>query len=834
MDPPLARVDAHVFEVPANIARSYKIPRGRDPLKNGAGVTAIMGLTNGRGAARRASRRRGSAKSKRGGATCWTKPRTKYTRMGATHRSDYAYPECWAYPVKSHRSKKTSKLLVSAAAKWFRVHGEKYSPSVRAKIASRIDAAARREGVRGARLRGSGRGRWARSNGGESMIVLESADGGYQENSRRRRGCAPKKRSRGMYRSNEDESSSDLSDVSVFEAVENRRGSRRRSSKRRGKGRGRKSARRIWGSKRRGASRRARKGTRRHAARRTWGRKSRKHSRKARKSTGRRWGRKSARRSSSKRRGGRKSYRKSYGKKGRRSSKRRGSRRGYRRNGMSGNPPLSAAQRAYLAQARAARGSFGGMPASGPARAAYSARMHASIGQRRAGVGAFRSPWAATPFHGWDAPWNRARNQAKLQRKLARQAARAARMGRVMPAVYGGISPRDIAMGRKELTKRQFEALFPERSMFTSWMGTMRGAKKFRSWSSKGRRGGKRRWGGKRRGGYRAAARFGRGRRRWGRGKKRFGRGKRRFGRSRRRFGRRGGSRRFGRGKRRFGRGRRHGRGRRGSRRFGRRRGYRRNSMMANMPFLSIGQLFAAGALGVGTFAAVAYGPKIVGNHPLIAAVLGLGLGAAAVWGSDKIFSNDAYAKAVSVAGVIGMVLAAGRAIYAVLKPAATAGFGGPAFSNQYARYALQGPFQQAMAGNFQQAMAGGFQQAQAGFGEYVGTGEYTSTDGNLSAVSDFGEYVTQGVAVEGYGDYEVSSSYRPGADGFGMVNEGVLPSANMDHEFNIMEAAAGFGASPSGRSDYVPTVGASNVGGQESSPDAGIFDVGGPNGVFG
>jgi len=822
----MARVDAHVFEVPANIARSYKIPKGRDPLKNGAGVTAIMGLTNGRGAARRARRSRGTIKAKRGGATCWTKPRTKYMRMGATHRSDYAYPECWAYPVKSHRSKKTSKLLVSAAAKWFRVHGTKYSPSVRAKIASRIDTAARREGVRGARLRNAGRGRWARSNGGESMIVLESASSGYEENRRRRHARAPKKGSCRMsygYRSNEDESSSDASDVSIFEAVENRRGSRRRSSKRRGKGRGRKSARRIWGSKGRSA-RRVRKGTRRHAARRTWGRKSRKSSRKARKSTGRRWGRKSARRSSSKRRGGRKSYRRSYGEKGRRSSKRRGSKRGYRRNGFEGNPPLSAAQRAYLAQARAARGAYGGMPKDAAGRAAYSARQHASIAQRRAGVGAFRSPWAQTPFRGWDAPWNRARNQAKLQRKLQRQAERAARMGRVMPAVYGGISPRDIAMGRKELTKRQFEAIFPERSMFTSWMGTMRGAKKFRKWSSKGRK--SRRWGGKRRGGYRAAARFGRGRRRWGRGKKRFGRGKRRFGRGKRRFGR--GKRRFGR--RSWGKGR-----RRGSRRFGRgrRRGYRRN-YMANMPFLSFGQMAAAAAIGFGTFAIPYY--VNIKSSPLITAALGLGLGAVAVYASDKIFTQtDAYAKAMAVGGIIGMILSAGRALMAAFKPAGTAGFGGPAFSNQYARYALQGPFQQAMAGNFQQAMAGNpFQQAQAGFGEYIGTGEYTSTDGNLSAVSDFGEYVTQGVAVEGYGDYEVSSSYRPGADGYGAINEGVLPFSNMDREFDIMEAAAGLGASPSGRSDYVPTVGASNVGGQESSPDAGIFDVGGPNGVFG
>ena len=48
---------AQVFSISKDVARGYKVPRGRPVLPNGAGVTAIMGLTNGRGAARRAAKK---------------------------------------------------------------------------------------------------------------------------------------------------------------------------------------------------------------------------------------------------------------------------------------------------------------------------------------------------------------------------------------------------------------------------------------------------------------------------------------------------------------------------------------------------------------------------------------------------------------------------------------------------------------------------------------------------------------------------------------------------------------------------------------------------------
>jgi hypothetical protein len=158
----------------------------------------------------------------------------------------------------------------------------------------------------------------------------------------------------------------------------------------------------------------------------------------------------------------------------------------------------------------------------------------------------------------------------------------------------------------------------------------------------------------------------------------------------------------------------------------------------------------------------------------------------------------------------------------------------------RYQHNPFAGPFVQAQAGfgaPFQQALAAPFYQAQAGFGEYyTGTGEYVSQDGALTPVSDLGEYVAQRLSVEGFADYEVLPQYTPGADGFGLVNDGVHPASNMDREFDIIEAAAGLGAAPSAtpRQDYVPTVQSGFVGNQESAPEAGIFDVGGNNGVFG
>jgi len=95
-----------------------------------------------------ANRRGKGIRGKRGGATCWKKPRKKYMRLGATKRSDYAYPECWAYPVNS-RSGKWASILPWRAAKWFKVHKHRYSRAVQEKIGSRIDDALDRVQSRG-------------------------------------------------------------------------------------------------------------------------------------------------------------------------------------------------------------------------------------------------------------------------------------------------------------------------------------------------------------------------------------------------------------------------------------------------------------------------------------------------------------------------------------------------------------------------------------------------------------------------------------------------------------------------------------------------------------
>lgn len=265
---------------------------------------------------------------------------------------------------------------------------------------------------------------------------------------------------------------------------------------------------------------------------------------------------------------------------------------------------------------------------------------------------------------------------------------------------------------------------------------------------------------------------------------------------------------------------------------------------MPNIPFTSTKELVFAGGLGLGTYGLIYYGGKIASKmHPLAGALVSLGLGALAAFGADKVFRTDAYAKGVSIAGILGMIITAGKTLLGLVK--GTAGFGGIAARNTAAHYAFNpmgnpmGAYYQAQAGlgaPFQQALAAPFYQAQAGMGEYYGTGEYVSNDGAISQVSDFGEYVASHLNVEGYGDYEVQQGYTPGADGFGYVNDGVRPGSDLGREFDMIEAAAGLGAAPgvAARSDYIPTVQAGNVGSQETTDYSGVFDVGGPNGVFG
>lgn len=566
-----------------------------------------------------------------------------------------------------------------------------------------------------------------------------------------------------------------VSDFGDEEFVSNRRRGRGKSRRRRG---GRKSARRSYARRSYGKSRR-------------WG-KARKHSRKYGRGKGRSF--KGVRRVQARRSG-------------------RGLNVFVRNSTTIPNlfgAATTDAQRAYLARARAARGgAFAG-------KSGTVARRMSAIGRERNRM-ALMHRAAMRPMSRGAAsfllPWQRAAYDARMRRRAERLARRQQRMAMAMPAAMRGLTPRDLRIAMRDMTRAQVEKMFPDFYTFRTWMGAMRGDRKFRRWSGKARK-----YAGRRRG-------------RWGRvAARRRGRWSRRRGMSRRR-GRWGRARSRRAGSRRGRWSRRRGSARRRGRRFGLRRGrwgrsrrFRRNGFVPNMPYTSIGEMVVAGLCGLGVFGAIHYGSKMVAKaHPLAGALTGLALGGLAAFASDKIpfiKNNDAYAKAASFAGIFGIAITGIKALLGAASP--VAGYGA---------------YHQAAAGfgaPFHQAMAGGFQQAAAGFGEYYGAnglGEYVSNDGALQPVNDFGEYVAGHLNVEGYGDYEVSSQFTPGADGFGYMNDGVNPGANIDREFDMIEAAAGLGAT---RSDYVPTIASSQVGSRESSEFTGVFDVGGSNGVFG
>ena len=135
----------------------------------------------------------------------------------------------------------------------------------------------------------------------------------------------------------------------------------------------------------------------------------------------------------------------------------------------------------------------------------------------------------------------------------------------------------------------------------------------------------------------------------------------------------------------------------------------------------------------------------------------------------------------------------------------------------------------------------GNILEASAGFGASpileasAGVGEYFSND--MAQVST-GEYFANQLQVQGYGDYEVQPQFQSATAGVGVI-EGVLPTDNMDSTFNMMEAAAGLGSamatgpSPTDQSTYVPYERALAVTSSNSDAPAGIFDIGGSNGIL-
>lgn len=206
-----------------------------------------------------------------------------------------------------------------------------------------------------------------------------------------------------------------------------------------------------------------------------------------------------------------------------------------------------------------------------------------------------------------------------------------------------------------------------------------------------------------------------------------------------------------------------------------------------------------------------------------------LALGAAA---SQKVLPANASLLSM------GMAVDAGLSIIGEMFPAAKQYLGlGILTEGTRARYVLNGfgqPILQAAAGMGQPIL-----QAAAGpVGEYYDPmGEYVSNDVYPSG-GDFGEYVASNLDVQGYGDYEVEDTY--GMTGGGYMDDGVRPDGDLGQEFAMMEAKAGVGqpimqaaAGLPSASTYLPHQQAGMVRHSESSYDAGIFDIGGGNGVL-
>lgn len=71
---------------------------------------------------------------------CRLTPPAKYARKGAVLRSDYAYPQCWKYPIDTPEHTR-------AAASYFARFGHRIPPPERKRVAARIEQAKRRFGI---------------------------------------------------------------------------------------------------------------------------------------------------------------------------------------------------------------------------------------------------------------------------------------------------------------------------------------------------------------------------------------------------------------------------------------------------------------------------------------------------------------------------------------------------------------------------------------------------------------------------------------------------------------------------------------------------------------
>ena len=142
---------ARLHSISRNDLDAYRMPS----FQRNPGVTAIMGITNGRGAYALSHNAKKGLK-KVGGAGCHGTAPKKYRTMGATKREQYAYPECWAYPVRvsklpkeseSHYKTRAAQRVKTAMTRYGQF-GKRYTPAVKREIELNIAKAAKAVGLK--------------------------------------------------------------------------------------------------------------------------------------------------------------------------------------------------------------------------------------------------------------------------------------------------------------------------------------------------------------------------------------------------------------------------------------------------------------------------------------------------------------------------------------------------------------------------------------------------------------------------------------------------------------------------------------------------------------
>jgi hypothetical protein len=86
--------------------------------------------------------RKGSVqyKMRKAGRKCPAKPPAKYARKGARQRSQYAFPECYGWPIHN-------RVHVIAAKAKFTRFGGRLPPAIRKQVEGRISKASKRLGL---------------------------------------------------------------------------------------------------------------------------------------------------------------------------------------------------------------------------------------------------------------------------------------------------------------------------------------------------------------------------------------------------------------------------------------------------------------------------------------------------------------------------------------------------------------------------------------------------------------------------------------------------------------------------------------------------------------